>query len=560
MNEETTTPANATRAAASPQGSPMTGDTLDSTRKSLFDTTGPRKPPMTSRLPQTERHPPAELPASTPKESREGRDSMQAQMDNLCEQVKLQGQQMAMLMSLMAQQQHEKIAAAANDQGSADTGRATAGDAKVTGIKHSDKSEQAANAGGTTYLQAAQSSTASSVHRPSSVMLTTHQFRKTDLQMYDDCQGLKPMPINPSVTLSAVSRIKPGIVKAVGSITQPGLEADIAISTFLSEVKAVLSTPADHTLAALLTEALTTGSTAADSATQNLLRLAVKCGSTSAINLQAEQVRKTGRYDRKMAVLSDVTKDKAWPDFDPQTPQGKHLWAAILDLLLAYWQKSKSGSADQMALEIQYSKLACTKPTGVSAHLTAEAELYTKLLSSHVIYSDQQRIRAILASCSKQITQDYYAFKKRKQQDGEWDHRKDTDVNWFSQDLEAVADAMQPAQQQADNKQDKTEGDVKPKAQDKKCWDHQNLQKGCSKGDACKLDHDGEVAAKMLRHATAEGVCKAHLMGTCSRGDQCRFMHSDQPAIAWKAKDQDQDELAVHPAALEQKAKLTAGT
>ncbi len=85
--------------------------------------------------------------------------------------------------------------------------------------------------------------------------------------MYENCKDLKPRPLNPSPAVSALSKIKPTVLKAVQNIKQPGLEADIALSTFLSEARAVLSTPTDRTMATILIEALTTGSAKAASAT-----------------------------------------------------------------------------------------------------------------------------------------------------------------------------------------------------------------------------------------------------------------------------------------------------
>jgi hypothetical protein len=521
---------------------PESGDTtLSQAARQLFTGAAPaRKPPSRPAPPTTK---------LTPFKQEELADDqsavtakMSSQIDDLHAQVSTLAQQMSNLMGFVAQQQLNSTAVAgiqggapATDvtrtQGGADSRDAT----KTQGDATSNDATMIQ--GGATYQQinapACEPSRAAAVHRPSSGMLSAHIFRRTDQQMYEDCLELKPKPINPSIALTAIRKIKPQVVKQIQDIKQPGIEADIAISTFISEAKAVLNLPGDHTLAAILTEALTTGSKAVDSTTQNLLRLAVKCGSPGEIYLQAQIIRQTGRYDRSKAALADVTKDTAYNSFNPETDRGKHLWAAILDLLLAYWQRSKSGIADQLALEKEYQNLSCVDPGEVSTHLTAEAELYTKLMSAHIIYSDQQRIRAILASCSKQINAEYQIYKKRKHQDTLWNHLRDTDVNLFAQDLEAVADAMdpvahnerpQPRHTQPRNQQDNPH--ERPRQdQDRPCWDHAHLAEGCSRGERCPWEHRGEAAAKKLKYQTEDGICRAFLTDTCDRGDQCKFKH-----------------------------------
>jgi len=355
--------------------------------------------------------------------------------------------------------------------------------------------------------------------------------------MHEECKDLKPKPSNPATALSAFKRIKPAAVQAIQDIKQPGIQADIAISTFINELKAVLNSPADYTIASILTEALTTGSKIAESTTQNLLRLSVKCGSPDEIYLQAEKIRNTGRYDRSLAALADVTQDPAYDTFNPEHDQGKHLWTAILELLLAYWKRPKSAQADQRALETEYKHLSCLDPATASEFLTTEAELYTKLQSAHIIYSDQQRIRALLNSCSKQIKAAYHAFRKRKKEDNHWDHLHDTDVNLFAQDLETVTDAMDPADKHVSEPETPTQKPRKPRRtepstsehsdtqRERPCWDHQYIADGCDRGDQCPWEHIGEPGDKKLKYATEDGACRAFLVGTCDRGAQCKFTH-----------------------------------
>jgi hypothetical protein len=506
-------------------------------------TTPPSRPvpvPPTTKAAPFKQEPAGDQSAVTAK--------MSSQINDLHAQVSTLAQQMANLMGIVTQQQLNSTAVAGIQGGAPATdvtkiqGGAESSD--VTKTQGGANSNDATTIqGSATYQQinaaACEPSRAAAVHRPSSSMRSAHIFKRTDLQMYEDCQELKPKPINPSIALATFRRIKPQVVKQIQDIKQPGIEADIAISTFISEARAVLNSPGDHTLAAVLTEALTTGSKTVDSTTQNLLRLAVKCGSPGEIYLQAQIIRQTGRYDRSKAALADVTKDTAYNSFNPETDKGKHLWSAILDLLLAYWQRSKSGIADQLALEKEYQNLSCINPGEVSTHLTAEAELYTKLSSAHIIYSDQQRIRAILAGCGKQINTEYQIYKKRKHQDNLWNHLRDTDVNLFAQDLEAVADAMDPVahherpqprdrhnppRNPQDNPQERPGHD-----QDRPCWDHQHLAEGCSRGERCPWEHRGEAAAKKLRYQTEDGTCRAFLTDNCDRGDQCKFKHPAKP-------------------------------
>jgi hypothetical protein len=527
-----------------PLETPDTPDTQDSTQaaRQLFTGAPPAKKPPSRPVPPTEKVVPAKQASQT-----EDIDvtaqicDLTATVNALAQQNTTMSQQMAHLMSLMAQQllTSKDVAdiqggATANDAASTQ-GRANSNDAaSIQGRANSNDVTDIQ--GGATYHTACEPSRAAAVHRPSSVMLTAHIFRKTDPQMYQDCQDLKPKPSNPAITLTAFNRIKPQVIKAIQDIKQPGIQADIALSTFISEAKAVLNLPANHTLAALLTEALTTGSKTVDTTTQNLLRLAVKCGSSEEIYLQAQLIRQTGRYNRSKAALADVTQDPAYNNFNPETEQGKHLWAAILDLLLAYWQRSKSGIADQLALETEYRSMSCTNPDEISSHLSAEAELYTKLRSAHIIYSDQQRIRAILDSCSKQINKEYQSFKKRKHQDNLWNPLRDTDVNLFAQDLETVTDAMDPAdehdQPPHNNKTPRKHQDTPrdlPGSDDRPCWDHQHLAGGCNRGEHCRWEHRGEAAAKKLKYQTEDGTCRAFLTDTCDRGDQCKFKHPVKP-------------------------------
>jgi hypothetical protein len=516
------------------------GDTAKAARQ-LFTGAAPAKKPPSRPVPLTEKVSPAKQASRTEDSDVTAQIcDLTATVSALAQQNSLLSQQMAHLMSLMAQQ-----LPTSNDV--ADTqGGAPANDvAEIQGRANSTSNDAAniqgrAPANDVTDIQsdatyhtalASQPSRAAAVHRPSSVMLTAHIIKNTDPQMYRDCQDLKPKPSNPAIALSAFRKIKPQVIKAIQDIKQPGIQADIALSTFISEARAVLNSPADHTLAALLTEALTTGSKTVDTTTQNLLRLAVKCGSPEEIYLQAQLIRQTGRYNRSKAALADVTQDPAYNNFSPETNQGKHLWAAILDLLLAYWQRSKSGIADQLALETEYRGMTCTNPDEISSHLTAEAELYTKLTSAHIIYSDQQRIRAILASCSKQINAEYQSFKKRKHQDNLWNPLRDTDVNLFAQDLETVTDAMDPAEHdqpphhtKTPRKQQDTPRD-RPGLDDRPCWDHQHLADGCSRGEHCPWEHRGEAAAKKLKYQTEDGTCRAFLTDTCDRGDICKFKH-----------------------------------
>jgi hypothetical protein len=526
----------------SPEDLPTTGDAKNNPwpRKNLFDTDAPTKPPPSQRtIPQTARITPPSPPASAA-DLTDVKDFVKTQIGDLHSQVNSLSQQLSILMSMWTQQQASTEAAANNGSASAVAVNVSKsqGDAQANATSSqgdtSAKTENAASSqGGQTYLQAASPSTSAAVHRPSSVLLSDHQFRESDPEMYENCKDLKPRPLNPSLAVSALSKIKPTVLKAVQNIKQPGLEADIALSTFLSEARAVLSTPANHTMAAILIEALTTGSAKADSATQNLLRLAVKCGSAEMINMQIAQIRQTGRYDRSMAALADVTKDPSYVSFDPRTIKGRDLWATVLNLLLAYWQRQKSCITDQLELESKYAQLACDDPADMSAHLTAEAELYTKLESAHVIYSDHQRIRAILSSCSKPISQDYQSFKKRMQQDNKWSYERDTDVNLFAQDLEQVADAMEPEQikpqqptPRSTRKQDKQDKQGKQEAPsaERPCWNHQNLFEGCNRPD-CIFEHVGEKAAKALQHANEDGICRRFLAGECDKGDQCKFKY-----------------------------------
>lgn len=380
---------------------------------------------------------------------------------------------------------------------------------------------------------------AAAVHTPSSIMLRTHLFKQTDQEMYEKCSDLKPKPINPSIALSAFRKFKPAAIQAIHAIKQPGISADIALSTFSSELRAVLNSPGDHTIGAILTEALTTGTKIAESTTQNLLRLAVKCGTPEAIYQQTEYITETGRYDRSLTSLTDVTQDPAYSAFDPETEQGKHLWTAILHLITAYWKRPKSTKADQAVLETTYKNLTCRCPTEVSNYITEESEIYTKLKAAHIVYSDQQRIRALLANCSSEIEATYQAYKKRKSEDNQWSHLNDTVISVFANDLETIAAAMDPAPPEPEQprrtprSQHKPEPAVDPDQPDKlreptrdrPCWDHQFIADGCARGEHCPWEHVGEQGEKKLRHATEEGVCKAYLRDLCDRGSGCKFKH-----------------------------------
>lgn len=526
----------------SPQDTPDNGDKTQAARR-LFDTAAPTKRTPTIRIPPTKK---ANYPASDPPAAKNAsqdapKTSAETQMSDLHDQVTALTQQMSYLMGVIAQQQ--KDATAAPEPPSSANATSTAAPEPPSSAKATTR-DVTNQEGDATHLShpSTQLSRAAAIHSPSSVMLSQHIFRKTDLQMYGDSQDLKPKPTNPSIALSAFRRIKPEIASAIKDIKQPGIQADITLNTFISEIRAVLTSPADHTVAAILTEALTTGSDSkTNSTTQNLLRLAVKSGSSEEIHLQAQQIRQTGRYNRSLAALADVTQDPNYNKFNPETDQGKNLWAAILDLLLSYWQRPKSARADQKALETKYLSMSCTNPTEISAHITNEAELYTKLESAHVIYSDQQRIRSLLASCSENIRVDYLKFKKRQKEDNKWNHFRDTDVHLFAQDPETVTDAMdsdeeqqqqtnhtprkphQPENETSTHRQ-KTENDNRP------CWDHQYMPEGCHRGEHCPWQHEGEAAAKKLRYATEDGKCRAFLTGACDRGDQCKFSHSESPA------------------------------
>jgi hypothetical protein len=530
---------------ASQQETPNSGNTATQAARRLFETAAPPKRPP-SAIPPTEQVKQATVDSLTDvnNEIHGVKHFVKAQIGDLHDQVSALGQQMATLMSLMAQQQSNPT----TTQVPATLGAipATLG-AKATSIAVSSNSGDAkstatavaSNSGDATHqiytASSPSNSGAAAVHSPSSVMLSNHLYRKTDQQMYENCQDLKPKPSNPSIALSAFKRIKPTVIQAIHEIKHPGIQADIAISTFISELKAVLNSPADHTIASLVTEALITGSKTTESTTQNLLRLAVKCGSFEEIQLQAEKVRHTGRYNRSMASLADVTQNPSYDNFNPETDQGKHLWTAILDLLLAYWKRPKSAQADQQALETEYKNLSCIDPAETSTYLTAESELYTKLQSAHIIYSDQTRVRALLANCSSQIQSSYQSFKKRKKEDNQWDHLHETDVNIFAQDLETVTDAMDPTDtqdtdpgqhHQTPHKPRRSDTNPDPREhRDRPCWDHQYTAAGCGRGEHCPWEHVGGSGEKKLRYATEEGACRAFLLGTCDRGTQCKFTH-----------------------------------
>lgn len=526
-----------------PQESPDSGDTSKQAARRLFDTAAQttRTPitfPATRQVKQT-------ATTQAQGELQEVKNFMTTQVNNLNSQVSALTEQMTALMAIIANQQsHPATPTAALESHKDALSTPTA--ANQTPYSANKTTADVANQeGNATYRPRhppTALSTSAAIHSPCSDLLSQHNFRKTDLEMSEDCKDMKPRPSNPSTALSAFRRIKPAVVSAIHDIKQPGIMADIAMNTFKSEIRGVLTSSGDHTIAAILVEALT-GQKATDNTTQNLLRLAVKCGSVEEIDLQAQQIRETGRYNRKLAALTDVTKEPTYANFNPETDQGKDLWAAILNLLLSYWQRPKSARADQQALETSYLSMSCTEPSEASAHINHESELYTKLEAAHVIYSDQQRIRAILSSCSTSIRSAYKSFIKRMKERHQWNHLHDTDIDLFAADLETVTDAMDsddddlPQQQHSpaahpaqDDLKKSNQRPQQPDGETRPCWDHQYLADGCSRGEHCPWLHEGESAAKKLRYATERGDCRAFLNGACDRGDQCKFNHQEPPS------------------------------
>jgi len=381
------------------------------------------------------------------------------------------------------------------------------------------------------------------VYRPSAVMLSGHKYDKTDLGMWKACQGLKPLPSNPSTALSAFAKIKPALWREIQQIKSPGVETDISLENFLSEVSSVLS-PEEHSLASILTEALTTGDKTTDATTQNLLRLAVNCGTPDKISQQTQQIAETGRYDRALSALTDVTASPTYHHFDPETNLGKQLWSEILYLLLAFWKRPKSAQADQSALEQTYRNMSCECHEDIGTYLTEEAELHLKMQSCNICLSDLERIRVILTGCSTGIRTAYSAFKQRKTEDGKWNHLRDCDVATFAKDLESVADAVQTqpllqpdkGMRHANKTSTKQQRPVSQEAaashlehtDERPCWDHQYLKHGCPRGETCPWKHVGDSGAKHLRFATEDGTCRRFMTGSCDRGDQCKFAHLEQ--------------------------------
>ena len=541
---------------ASPPSDPWTDQT---TRRILFDseTAPPPTPPMNlSKTTAATRPPPPPRPAEITAEITDVKNFVKSQIADLNEQVNALTLQMATLVALMANQARsapapppphsaptdskraKNSAETAPDPDPADPDPAPADPADPDPAPADPAASAVAN-----HRAARPTTNAFSIHRPSCVMLSAHKFIKTDKPMWKACQGMKPPPVNPSTALAAFAKIKPSILKHIHSIKSPGTETQIALETFLSEVSAVMNSPGEHTLAAMLTEALTTGDKTADSATQNLLRLAVNCGTPEKINQEAQHITATGRYNRALAALTDVTATPAYRDFDPETDRGKHLWSEILHLMLAFWEKPKSAQADQAALEQAYRNMNCADHQDIGAYITSEAEQHLKLRSCNIKLSDLERIRVILTGCSTQVRTAYQAFKQRKTEDRQWSHLRDCDVNTFAQDLESVADAIQQQQQQQPpdraaktcnttiTKQHRPDTSAHPpeSTDDRPCWDHQYLQQGCPRGDNCPWKHVGESGAKRLRFATEDGTCRRFITGNCDRGDQCKFDHLDPP-------------------------------
>ena len=387
------------------------------------------------------------------------------------------------------------------------------------------------------------------LERPSRILLYKQQLKLHDPTLFSDT-GKRLTTTVPSLYAWIRQNSPNTVAQLEEDVHCPGVSANGIIQEFLAAVQAWLR-PEIHTLCGLLIEGLTRSPESSSAGrTEDLLCIAVDAIAQGKMAEITAEVTRTGMYDRTKCDHDDFLNLPGLALFDPTTGVGKKAWAETMRLIVTYFKRPECWKTELEEAELAV-EMYEQQGDSIQDFLSTMTRLFGKVKKAGGLWSDQQKVKAVLKNCSTDLQNAFADYVRMTKARSEYKPAVEREYGAFSSVLEAVGMSLTPScvpcavpteiatavrQPRIPSAMipsamkkvsfDVPSGDGEGELPEGHCWNWAAFGQ-CKYGDACKMHH-GTPKVLWDKVADEYGNCKLEMeKGSCKR-KFCPLKHQEE--------------------------------